>query len=237
MKRIASRVTLLTWLALTTAFGCRSTKPDAATVEAPPSPNRQPVRIDYVDTDAFDVLFETALLNADPVIFIQTGHNKPDWGPRLNAWIAAWNVGGRTDGSKVRGQIPPLPKVVVDGDSIREFRLLIDDLMGRVEESARAGTQWWAERRMRERRVALLKPYNLRFHVDDKEQIQLIFFHGQYAAYHAEFVRSLGQTDREGCDDWVRGYCCSRCKNPPAPDRPSPQAPAQTATDHSASSE
>jgi hypothetical protein len=188
-----------------------------------PAAELRPTRLEYADTVAFDALFETALVNQDPVILIQTDHTKPDWGPRLNAWIAAWNRGGQTDGRKVRGQVPLLPRVVVDGDSIREFRLLIDDLMGRVEDSARAGAEWWAEKRTRERRIALLRPYSLRFHVGDDGRIQLIFFHGRYAAYHAGFIRSLGNADAEGSGEWVRTYQCSWCR----PERGRPAGSAQ----------
>jgi hypothetical protein len=99
--------------------------------------------------------------------------------------------------------------VVVDGDSVREFRLLIDGLMGRVEESARAGGHWWAERQTRERRVALLRPYNLRFHLGTDGHIQLILFHGDYAAQYKDVVRMLVDPAEEETLDWSPGYCCS----------------------------
>src|SRR5439155_1407439 len=80
-----------------------------------------------------------------------------------DAWLAAWNRGGKVgpaaDGRKARGQAP----VTVNADTIREFRLLVDDLMGRVETLAKTSSAWYAEERTRSRRVALLKPYNLRF--------------------------------------------------------------------------
>jgi hypothetical protein len=97
----------------------------------------------------------------------------------------------------------------VDGDSIREFRLLIDGLMGRVEESARAGGHWWAERHTRERRVALIRPYSLRFHLGPDGHIQLIFFHGDYAAQHQDVVRTLADPAEEETLAWAPGYCCS----------------------------
>jgi hypothetical protein len=209
MRPTPSRVFWGAALVFALAAGCRTPKPDLSTVETPSTADLRPTHIDYADADAFDALFETALVSQDPVIFIQTDHRKPDWGPRLNAWIAAWNLGSRPNETKARGQVPVVPKVTVDADSIRELRLLIDDLMGRVEDSARAGVTWWAETRMRNRRVALLKPYNLRFHVGDDGRIQLVFFHGDYAAKYEDFVRSL-----EGAGDgpWVRTYQCSHCR-------------------------
>jgi hypothetical protein len=212
MKSVLSRLGLLAGLGLVIALGCKTKNPAPVTRDSPPRAGLQAARLDYVDSEAFDLLFETTLLNSQPVIVVQTDHGKPEWGPRLNAWIAAWNEGRQTQVRRVRGQIPAVPSVVVDGDSIREFRLLIDGLMGRVEESARAGTQWWVEKTMRERRVALLRPYSLRFHLDADDRIQLIFFHGVYAAYHKDAVRSLANPDGDESLEWSPGYCCSRSR-------------------------
>jgi hypothetical protein len=143
-------------------------------------------------------------------------------GARLNAWIAAWNGGGRHDGVRGRGQLPA--GVVVNGDSVREFRLLIEDLLDRAEGSAQVGTRWWAERSMRDHRIALLRPYNLRFHAAADGRIQLIFFHGRYAAQYKHVVRAVAAPDPGEPDEWVRGYCCSRSKDRTVPvvaDRPS----------------
>jgi hypothetical protein len=166
--------------------------------------------VDYVDSDAFDLLLETALVNGQPAIVVQTEYSKPEWSSRLNEWIAGWNAGRRTPVLRARGQIP---SVVVDGESIREFRLLIDGLMGRVEESARLGGHWWAERQTRERRVALLRPYSLRFHLGTDGHIQLIFFHGDYAAQYKDLVRALADPAEEEILDWSPGYCCSLARD------------------------
>src|SRR5690242_4471216 len=77
-------------LPLALAAGCTLWKPTRPQLEPPP-PGITPTRIDYVDTDGFDTVFESALVNQDPAIIIQTHATKPDWGDRLNAWIAAWN--------------------------------------------------------------------------------------------------------------------------------------------------
>jgi hypothetical protein len=176
----------------------------------PPPPEVRPTRIEYTDTDVFDALLESALVNQDPAILIQTRYTTPEWGDRLNAWIAAWNLGGRvasSEAGKVRMQSAFVPKIVVDGDSIREFRLLIKGLMDRLDERTRKGLSWLAEERVRDRRVKLLKPYNLRFHMDEDGQIEIILFNGRYADYHRDFVRSLGG---EG-EEWERKYVCSLC--------------------------
>lgn len=220
MKLVLSRRAALVGLGAL-ALGCNTAKPPRAAPGPPRSADIKPARLDYVDSEAFDLLFETNLLNGQPVIVVQTDRDKPEWGSRLNAWIAAWNATRRADGLKFRGQIPAATTVVVDGDSIREFRLLIDGLMGRVDESARTGTQWWAEKQLRERRVALLKPYGLRFHLDANNRIQLIFFHGGYAAQYEDVVRALADPEGEEQMEWSPDYLCSRSRVQVKTKRPS----------------
>jgi hypothetical protein len=194
------------------AGGCHS--PESRPAPEPPPPGVRPTNFDYADTDAFDALFESALVNQDPVIVVHTGRSKPDWDGRLNAWIAAWNRGGTVGqpGRAARMQAPLLGGVPVDGDSIREFHSLIDDLMDRVEDLAAKGSAWYAEERTRSRRIALLKPYNLRFHVDEDRHIQLIFFNGDYSQYYPAFVIAIAAADTEEPARWSRTFECSRCK-------------------------
>lgn len=187
--------------------------------QPPESPDITPTELDYVDADGFDGLLETALVSQDPVIIIRTGHAKPEWTGRLNAWIAAWNQGSAQRRRRAADDPPlvvraqsPLGKLPLDGDSIREFRLLVDGLFDRVEDAAQTGKTWWAEERARTRRVALLKPYSLRFHKDDEERIQLVFFHGQYAAYYARHLQLLMRAGPLPDAEWTRGVECSDCK-------------------------
>ncbi|HWG46829.1 MAG TPA: hypothetical protein VN688_28965 [Gemmataceae bacterium] len=190
----------------------RTTRP----YHEPPPPDIKPTIIDYVESNAFDTLFESALTNQDPVIVIQTDTSRPDWGPRLNAWIAAWNRGGKVVDEarrKVRMQAPlgALAPTAINGETVREFRLLIDDLMTRVEEAARRGSSWWSEERTQRGRIALLKPYSLRFHLDENQQIQLIFFNGRYSRYYTELMESMAVRVREEPDEWCRDVKCSCC--------------------------
>jgi hypothetical protein len=202
-----ARASLAAVIVLALPVACRL-RDDTRPLVEPPPPDITPTRIDYVDTDAFDGLFETALTNQDPAILIQTAERKPDWGGRLNAWIAAWNKGGRVEAGPAprtaRGQIP---SVTVDGDTLRELRMLVDDFMDRVDVRAKERSAWWAEEKVRARRVALLRPYNLRFHVDDAGMIQLIFFNGRYANQYREFMQGIGADASEG---WDRCISCSR---------------------------
>jgi hypothetical protein len=189
------------------AIGCRSL--DVSRSDKAVLPDITPTAIEYVDSDAFDRLFEAALVNQDPVIAVNTGRETADWGARLNAWIAAWNRGGRSRSRTARGQAP---KVVIDGDSIREFRLLVEGLLGRIDELAETGSTWYRDSRERSRRVALLKPYNLRFHKAEDSTIQLIFFHEQYSAYYPRFVQKLMQSDTMPEGAWSRTVECSECQ-------------------------
>jgi hypothetical protein len=196
-------------LAFGMTAGCK-VGPEPAPVPEP-APEDVPVtRVAYVDADGFDAFLETALTNQDPVIVIQTDRGKPDWDGRLNAWIAAWNAGGagrgRQPGLTARGQSP----IVVDGDSIREFRLLVEGLMNRIDDRARERSAWWAEERVRSRRVELLKPYSLRFHRGEDGLIQVILFHGRYAAAYRRLMQTVFRA--EGEDEWTRAYTCSACR-------------------------
>ena len=195
-------------LALALGAGCKG--PASRPAVEPPPPEFQANEIAYVDSEAFDAIFETALVNQDPVIIVGTGFSKPDWGPRLNAWIAAWNMGGNLSGRTSRGQ-SPIPSLAIDGDSIREFRLLVNGLMDRVDGVAREGSAWWIEERTRSRRVAMLKPYNLRFHLNEEGIIQLVFFNGNYARYYPGYVQKLTRFADEA-EPSTRTVECSLCR-------------------------
>jgi hypothetical protein len=202
-------------LTMVLAIGCIGRDAARPYRDAPPA-DIKPTRIDYVDGDAFDALFETALTNQDPVIVIQTTDQKPQWSGRLNGWIAAWNMGGKVeverDKRKTRFQVG-IPSVQVDADSIREFRLLVDDLMGRVEQLAKETSGWWTEERVRKSRIALLKPYSLRFNQDEDKNIQLIFFNGRYAERFGEWMRTVARADGDAeSSKWSRVVTCSQCK-------------------------
>jgi hypothetical protein len=197
-------------------LSCRNSR-NVRTYHAPPPPDIKPTVLIYVESDAFDELFETALVNQDPAILIQTETSRPDWGPRLNAWIAAWNQGGRVVDEprrRFRMQAPlgGLTPSIVNSDTVREFRLLIDDLMTRAEDLARRSSSWWAEERTRRRRIELLKPYSLRFHLDQDQKIQLLFFNGRYARYYQEVLAAMAMHSTEDAEGWSRAMTCSRCK-------------------------
>lgn len=210
------------WLALTSfllclsALSCRNTR-NVRTYHAPPPPDITPTILRYVESDAFDELFETALTSQDPVILIQTETAKPDWGAHLNAWLAAWNRGGRVVDEarrRVRMQAPlaGLGSTVINGDTLREFRLLVADLMTRTEELARRGSSWWVEERIQRRRIELLKSYSLRFHLDENQKIQLLFFNGRYARYYQEVMDAMAMRSAEDTEGWSRAVTCSHCK-------------------------
>jgi hypothetical protein len=198
------------------AWSCRSSR-NVRTYHAPPPPDIKPTLLQYVETDGFDELFETVLTSQEPVVIIQTGTSQPDWGPRLNAWIAAWNQGGKVVDEprrrvRLQAPLPALAPTVVNGDGVRELRLLVADLMTRVEDLARRGSSWWIEERIQRRRIDLLRPYSLRFHLDESGKIQLIFFNGRYARYYREVMDAMAMRATEDEDGWARVVTCSLCK-------------------------
>lgn len=200
-------------LAAILIVGCTTPKSESLKLDAPAPQPLTPTILDYVDADGFDALFESALVNQDPAVIVRTGHTQPDWDDRLNAWIAAWNMAGRApDGSRVRGQSPLGVPVTVNGESIREFRLLIESLWTRIGDTSRLGVDWLAEEKTRSRRMRLLKPYNLRFHKATDGRIELVFFHGRYAQQYREFV--VRHAGGDG-DEWDRTCTCTTCALPP----------------------
>lgn len=221
MKRMlaAGMLPMLVTLALLGAVSCRSV--EQVRKQEVPWTDLTPTALDYIDSDGFDALLETALVNQDPAIIVRTGRSKPDWEARLNAWIAAWNRGdGGGRRPKLRGQAPdeppatvrgqaPLAGVPLNGESIREVRLLVGGLLDRVEELAQSGSTWWREERARSRRVALLRPYSLRFHLDDEKLLQLVLFHGDYASYYPRFLQLLMHSNAVSDECWTRGVECS----------------------------
>lgn len=216
---IAGMVPLLVSLGLVSLVSCRSLQ-RSNKEEVRSWPDLAATHLDYVDSDAFDALFETTLVNQDPAVIVRTGRARPDWEPRLNAWIAAWNRGeassrrpklrGAADepAPTVRGQ-SPLPLPGLNGDSLREVRLLVGGLLDRAEDLAQSGSSWWAEERERSRRVTLLRPYSLRFHVDADGKLQLVFFHGGYASYYPRFLQLLTESTTMSEEGWSRGVECS----------------------------
>jgi hypothetical protein len=194
--------------------GCRTTRESHYKSEPQPAPPIRPTVLQYVDSDAFDALFEVSLINQDPLIIVRTDSEKPDWDGRLTAWIAAWNLGNKADRPVIRSQIP-LP-TQVDAEFLREFRLLVFGAVDRAEEAAKTGSAWWREERTRSRRVALLRPYNLRFHVCEDMKIQLILFHGEGAAKYRETMTALTGAEAR---DWSRTLECSMSCKPPEASR------------------
>src|SRR5262245_34285090 len=196
-------------------FGCQLIRTSPEPLPKQGMPNLPLRYVDYIDTEAFDNQFEAHLIAKEPAIVIRTENTRPDWQGRLNAWVAAWNRGGQRPRT-VRGQAG-LPGVKLDGDGIRELRGLVSDLLGRAEQVALAGGAWYANERERSRRIALLKPYSLRFHRDGDGPIQLIFFHGDYASYYPQFLRSLMKSPEMPDQEWGRSVECSQCWKANAP--------------------
>jgi hypothetical protein len=195
--------------------GCQLLRPTSGPLPRDGMPDLTPRFVDYIDSEAFDNQFEALLIAMEPAIVIRTENTRPDWQGRHNAWVAAWNRGG-TRTRTVRGQAG-LSAVKLDGDGIRELRGLVGDLLNRAEQLATVSGAWYANERERNRRVALLKPYSLRFHRDGDGPIQLIFFHGDYASYYPQFLRSLMRSPEMEDQAWARSVECSQCWKAKAP--------------------
>ena len=101
--------------------------------------------------------------------------------------------------------------MVVDGDSIREFRLLVNSLMNRVDDVARqARTGLSRNAPFRGAwRCSSLTICNSSW--TSRARSNLVFFHGDYARYYPGFMRKLKHTDEE-IESWSRTFDCAQCK-------------------------
>jgi len=195
---------------IASAWGCQPMRQAFRPALEPRPTEMRNTEIDYVDTDGFDGIFETALVNRDTVVTVRTPNQRPDWTGRLNAWIAAWNMGKSSDSRRFRGQIPGLTSI--DGDTLRELRLLVNSVVDRADDAAKLSVNWFREERVRSRRVELLKPYNLRFHMHTDGNIHLIFFNGDYASQYQQFVTMQADCD-ENSKVWRRNdVSLTRCR-------------------------
>ncbi|MBU6175566.1 MAG: hypothetical protein KGQ60_17290, partial [Planctomycetes bacterium] len=202
MRRFGAVVLLLA------SVGCQPLFPARQSGDRPPILDLTPVVIEYADSEAFDNVLEAALVDQTPIITIRTPFTKPDWECRLNAWIAAWNQGGKNRTRTLRGQSGS-GNVPLNADSLKELRLLVNDLFDRVESIAEKGSAWWTNERLRSRRVALLRPYSLRFHRDNDSPITVILFHGSYASSYPSFMRSIMKEPLMADEEWTRTVECS----------------------------
>jgi hypothetical protein len=145
---------------------------------APPPPPQAEAVFDYRDTDAFDGALEAALVTRTPRVVIRTGTAELDWEGRLVEWVAAWKAGYRKKnepGFLVRclfvfggggGDMAAPAAIQLPPDTAKEARVLIEGCLDRAERLAREGAagtaRWWADRKKKEKRIALLRPYALK---------------------------------------------------------------------------
>jgi hypothetical protein len=144
--------------------------------------------IEYEDSDAFDGLLEAAITRPDQVILVQTKNSSPDWQGRLNAWIAAWNEGGKVKkGDNLfyktvrilqRKKEPNTSEVSVKvpDNTATEIRSFVEGQMDRIERLGRETVDWWKDNRKKTHRVELLKPYQFIFEKGSDGYYQIIFY-------------------------------------------------------------
>ena len=145
--------------------------------------------VEYIDSEAFDGLLEAAINRQDSIIVVQTASTKPDWQGRLNAWIAAWNEGGRVQKNEglllsavqiakvsFAANASTVSVIELPPDTAKETRKLIQGEIDRIERLARDGVGWWKDEKKKSKRIDLLKPYLFIFEKDAANNYQIIFF-------------------------------------------------------------
>lgn len=157
-QRCRSWLIALVLFSLPVAPGCRA--PERAWCPPPPADFRgRDIR--FEDAPAFDALLGNYLTNGTPVIRILLDTPKPDWSPRLVAWMDAYAAGGKVRPAAGKGALSSLLWLASSASSPNEARQLLENLLDRIENKATAATDAWSRAAERKRRTALLQPYLL----------------------------------------------------------------------------
>jgi hypothetical protein len=131
------------------------------TYRPPPPPNFRCKEVPFQDTPAFDGLLESYLTNREPAVCIVLDTPAPDWPPRLVAWMKAYQAGGKVRAPAGKGGLDALLWLATGGQTPTESRLLLENLLDRLDRAAVSAAAWWADEAERRRRIDLLRPYLL----------------------------------------------------------------------------
>ena len=145
-----------------------------------PPPETFPAHeISFSDSSGFDMMLETALLSKRPSIVIETGATSPEEiDPRMQTWVSAWMDGGEVDMPNSKGL--GAAQAILLGLEIANSAEF-DQFMEKAQDKASVVASWYNDRKVREKRVDLLKPYLLAFdNPKDGGAIKIRLYNGQY---------------------------------------------------------
>ncbi|MEM8913759.1 MAG: hypothetical protein AAGC97_18515 [Planctomycetota bacterium] len=148
----------------------------------PPPKDFPPHQIRFSDSDGFDMMLETALMRKQPSIVIETDAKTPDEiDDRVQAWVSAWMDGGELDVPNSKGlgatQAILLGLEVANSAEFNEF-------MDHAQQRAAKVAAWYNDRKTKEKRVALLKPYVLAFESRQQDgPIRIRLYNGLYEPF------------------------------------------------------
>ncbi len=165
----ASRLLVVPVL-LILAVGCHSFPPWSLigepsraerSYQPPPPPGYPWLDVPYSDSEAFDTLLDCYLQAGKPAIRIVLDTKEPDWLPRMNAWLKAYQAGGQVRQPTGKGGLDSLLWLAGMAQTPSDARQLLETAFDHLETYVKAGLAWWNDEQQRRRRIDLLKPYNL----------------------------------------------------------------------------
>ena len=188
MSASSNRRRFLYLLIVPTTLGCATSQSwlsgtrHKRPLRRPPPENFPAHEIRYSDSDGFDLMLETALTSKRPSIVIETGATSPDEiDPRVQTWVSAWMDGGEVDlpNSKGLGAAQAIMLGLEIANSAQ-----FDQFMSNAKDKAAQVATWYNDRKTREKRVELLKPYLLAFENSEKGgSIKIRLYNGQYSSF------------------------------------------------------
>lgn len=150
------RASVCWYVVLLVLIGCGTPQ---RTYQPPPPPNYPDREIPFEDSNAFDSLLETLLINQTPVIRIVLDTTTPDWPDRLVVWLRAYRDGGQVAAPTGKGGLSSLLWLAANATSSTEAREALEATFDRLEETTTAVATWWSNERERQRRIELLRAY------------------------------------------------------------------------------
>ena len=170
-------------LACLASIGCSSgwrlSGNEKRPLRRPPPAHFPAHEIKFADSNGFDMMLESALLSKRPSIVIQTDAKSPDEiDERVQAWVSAWMDGGELDVPNSKGLGAGQAILLgLDIANSREF----DEFMSNAHRRAKVVADWYNDRKVKEKRVDLLRPYVLAFdNPKDGGPIQIRLYNGLY---------------------------------------------------------
>ena len=149
--------------------------------QPPPPPNFVCKELPFDDSDAFDAALKLHLSNGAPVVRVLLDSPRPDWPPRLVAWLDAYRAGGKVRPPSGKG-VAALAWLGALSGSPTEARQLLESSLDRIAVAGAAVARQVARAQDQAERTALLAGYVLDADQDAARGglFTLVLYNGRY---------------------------------------------------------